>query len=322
MACLIILTIFFTLGLQSGKADSMTDKHNTDSSRYTLGLTGEPVPQQDGDSPFPWPADRIQEYTAYRIDTPISADGFLDEPVWDAVPRSPRFADMISGARAIHDTRAAVLWDRQNLYVGFWVEEPDVQATLTERDDPIYQNNDVEVFIAGRDAYYEFEINALGTIYEVLFIWDAEYEKVDYAREPVLRKEHAQAIGFNGVGFKNHPRGKRTGFWGFDFPGLQWAVQVDGTLNDGADRDRGWTVELAFPWAGLKWLAAADGRALPPADGDVWRMDFSRFNIYQEAPPAKDSGGFFWSPHGARDSHIPECFPIIHFTEELLPLER
>jgi len=51
-------------------------------------------------------------------------------------------------------------------------------------------------------------------------------------------------------------------------------------------------------------------------------MDFSRFNIYREAPPAKDSGAAFWSPHGVRDSHIPECFPIIHFTEELLPLDR
>ena len=58
---------------------------------------------------------------------------------------------------------------------------------------------------------------------------------------------------------------------------------------------------------------------LPPQDGDVWRMDFSRFNRYRQAPPYKDSGGQFWSPHGVRDSHVPELFPIIRFTEELLP---
>jgi hypothetical protein len=29
-------------------------------------------------------------------------------------------------------------------------------------------------------------------------------------------------------------------------------------------------------WAGLEQLAA--GRSLPPKAGDVWRMDFSRFN--------------------------------------------
>lgn len=32
----------------------------------------------------------------------------------------------------MHDTRAAVLWDDEHLYVGYWVEEPYVEATLTE----------------------------------------------------------------------------------------------------------------------------------------------------------------------------------------------
>ena len=93
----------------------------------------------------------------------------------------------------MYDTRAVVLWDEENLYVGFWLEEPNVQATLTERDDPIYYNNDAEVFIAGRDAYYEFEINALGTIYEVFFVWNEAYEDGGYAEVPELRTDHPQA---------------------------------------------------------------------------------------------------------------------------------
>jgi hypothetical protein len=90
---------------------------------------------------------------------------------------------------------------------------------------------------------------------------------------------------------------------------------VDGTVNDNRDRDRGWTVEIAIPWVGLAQLARPDGRSLPPKDGDVWRMDFSRFNQYKEAPPAQDPGGWAWSPHGAWDSHIPEVFPCIAFSE-------
>jgi hypothetical protein len=86
---------------------------------------------------------------------------------------------------------------------------------------------------------------------------------------------------------------------------------VDGTVNDNRDRDRGWTVEIAVPWSGLAHLARPDGRALPPRDGDVWRMDFSRFNQYKEAPPAQDPGGWGWSPHGVWDSHVPEVFPYI-----------
>ena len=79
------------------------------------------------------------------------------------------------------------------------------------------------------------------------------------------------------------------------------------------DTDRGWTVELAFPWTGFRWLAT-DGRALPPRDGDVWRMDFSRFNTYKAPAPAQDSGGWVWTRHGVWDSHIPECFVHVQFT--------
>ncbi len=64
----------------------------------------------------------------------------------------------------------------------------------------------------------------------------------------------------------------------------------------------------------MAWLARSDHRSLPPTEEDVWRIDFSRFNQYKEAPPAKDSGGWAWSRHGIWDSHIPECFPRIRFT--------
>ena len=223
---------------------------------------------------------------------------------------------MISGRSGIHDTRAAVLWDDDNLYVGYWIEEPFVEATLTERDALIYENNDVELFIAGQDTYYEFEINALGTIYEVFFIWDDAYERSGYNAIPEFDRRAKGVQPFNGVGFQPHPRGKRTGYWNWDFPGLKSAVRIDGTLNNPTDRDRGWTVELAMPWAGMQWLAMADQRALPPRDKDVWRMDFSRFNQYKEAPPAQDSGGWAWSPHGIWDSHIPELFTHIHFSTQ------
>ena len=264
--------------------------------------------------PFPWPEDRIARYTARRASSPIVVDGRLDEAAWRAAERSPRFADLIGGNPGVHDTRAAVLWDDTYLYVGYWVEEPFVEATLTERDAPIYKDNDVELFIAGRDAYYEFEINAFGTIYEVLFIWEREFEGSGYARRPEFDRTRPGVRPFNGVGFTKHPRGPRIGYWNWDMPGLETAVHVDGTINDNKDRDRGWTVEMRIPWRSLEPLAMPDGRALPPRDGDEWRMDFSRFNQYKEAPPAKDPGGWAWSPHGVWDSHMPELFTHVRFS--------
>ena len=277
----------------------------------TLGAYGHAA---DGghSAKFPCPEKEIAHYTSYKISEPIQIDGKLDEAVWSAAPFSPRFVDILTGKPAIHETRAAVVWDDQNLYVAFRIEEPLVHAKYTNRNDPIYYDNDVEVFIAGRGAYYEFEINAFNTTYEAFFIWNDAYEKGGFNAAPEFSRSKLKP--FNGVGFKNHPRGGRLGQFDWNFPGKQTAVAIDGTVNDDKDRDRGWTVELACPWKGLHWLAKADNRALPPADGDVWRMDFSRFNTYKEAPPAKDSGGWVWTRHGVWDSHIPECFAYIRFT--------
>ena len=61
------------------------------------------------------------------------------------------------------------------------MEEPFVHARFTNHNDFIYQDNDVELFIAGPDAYYEFEINAFNTCYEVFFAWDDTFAKAGLA---------------------------------------------------------------------------------------------------------------------------------------------
>ena len=284
----------------------------------TINPAGPANPQADTISHPPCSEFEIPHYTAYRIKTRPEIDGQLDEPFWRDAPKSLPFRDLISGTETIHDTRVAVLWDDECLYVAYWVEEPNVEATLTERDAKIYQDNDVELFIAGRDTYYEFEINAFGTIYEVFFIWEESYKKGGYDTIAGLSPDEPGRIPFHGVGYKPHPRGPRIGYWNWDFPGLQSAVFVDGTINENQDRDRGWTVELALPWSGMSVLAMADNRSLPPQVQDIWRMDFSRFNQYREAPPTKDSKGWAWSPHGVMDSHVPDCYTYIHFSTEVV----
>lgn len=265
---------------------------------------------------FPWIADsKITRIDAHWIQDKIEIDGKLDEKAWHAVEASPKFVDLISGEQTAYATTVKLLWDERFLYVGYEIEEPNVKGKFTERDSPIYQDNDVEIFIAGENAYYEFEINSLGTIYEGLFVWQSDYEKSGLSRLPELdrRKPELRFQEFNGVGFTKHPRGKRWAFLGWDYPGVKTSVSVQGTLNDDSDKDRGWTVELAFPWEGLKLLNYEKPRSLPPKPDDVWRMDFSRFNQYKVNPPRTDSGGWALSYHGIWDSHIPEYFPYVTF---------
>ena len=254
-------------------------------------------------------------YTCYRAAGPIAVDGRLDEASWKLAPKSAPFVDIVTGEPAWFDTRVALLWDDENLYFGFWVEETDVWGTMTKRDSKIWEENDVEVFIGGgNDAYYEFEVNALNTVYEVFWIWkDILQPGSPYYGRPEFDPDTQRTMVLDGVGGHVHPRGERWGFLDWDFPGLRTAVHVDGAVNSRTKTDRGWTVELAFPWRGMADLA--DGRSLPPKDGDVWRIDCSRFEkIGRNGEVLDPCVGWTWNRHGHYDSHIPEVFPYVTFS--------
>src|ERR1039458_8172430 len=195
----------------------------------------------------------LAHYTCYRAAEPIRIDGKLDEPSWRMASKSEPFVDIVTGEPAWFDTRVALLWDDECLYFGFTAEEPEVRGYLTERDSRIYEDNDVEVFIAGENAYYEFEINALNTIYEVFWIWkDALAPGSPYYGRPEFDPATQRTMVLDGVGGHVHPRGERWGFLDWDFPGLRHAVHVE---------PPGWTVELAVPWGGVCGRGGGGGGA-------------------------------------------------------------
>ncbi|HEY0867606.1 MAG TPA: carbohydrate-binding family 9-like protein [Fimbriimonas sp.] len=255
-------------------------------------------------------------YTAFRTPTAPSLSGRLDDDVWQKAPRTGFFVDMATGDRAILDTQAAVLWDDQNLYIGFWIEEPFPSARLTERDSLIFQENDVEVFIDGGDSYYEFEMNARNTVYEVFFIW-----KDAIGRFPRFDVANRDAVTFGGNFDRDerffwrgtHPRGLRWAVLDYDLEGLRSAVHVDGVLNDRTRKSKGWTAEIAFPWASLKDLA--NGRSLPPQDGDEWRLFLGRFQKIQIGE-TEVQAAWCADPHGVYDTHMPERFTSVRFSTQ------
>lgn len=263
----------------------------------------------------------ITHYNAFRITEPITIDGNLRKQVWENAKKSPSFVDMVTGEPAFLDTKIASLWDENYLYVAFWVKEPNVQAKLTERDSLIYTESDIEIFIAGEDCYYEFQINALGTCYEVFYIWQDAYKKgnrFDIPEFDLLNQKVDILGGFQDVlRYNKHPRGRRWAFMDWDFPGLKTAVEVQGTINDSSDVDEGWTVELAFPWKGMFSLFGIEVH--PLKNLDLLRINFSRFQKlnYNDFYPQHHPG---WSlnPHGVYDSHIPHCFSYVYLSREKL----
>lgn len=267
----------------------------------------------------------IAQYIARRVSEPVTIDGKLNKPVWANATWTPRFVDMANGNPGYYDTRAAILWDDEALYIAFRVEEPFVEAQHTQRDSIIFQENDVEVFIDGGDCYYELELNAIGTLYEVFFIWRDAFKRGGRFDLPEFDLFHEGTFSFGGDYDRTpasfwrgtHPRGVRWAFTGWDFPGLQVATQIQGTLNDDSDVDEGWTVEIALPWHGMNHLA--NGRSLPPKNGDVWRIFLGRFqklmNAGQEIAPHP---AWVLSPHGVYDTHQPACFPQVTFSDEIV----
>ena len=263
------------------------------------------------------------DYVCHRTRSLLTIDGNLTEPAWLKARKSPRFVDMVTGDPAFFDTHAAALWDDDNLYISFWVEEPFVEAHLRQRDSLIFMENDVEVFIDGGDCYYEFEINALNTVYEVFFIWQDAYQRGGRFDVPEFDLIANRALAFGGNYDRSgwsfwkgtHPRGIRWAFTNWDFPGLKSAVQVDGTINNRNVVDKGWTVELAFPWKGMKWLAK--DRSLPPQDGDIWNIFFGRFEKLEVAGTLpQPQPAWCWSAHGTLDTHMPEKFTKIQFSSQ------
>jgi hypothetical protein len=154
--------------------------------------------------------------------------------------KSPPFVDIVTGQPACQET--------------------DVWGTMTNRDFPrIWEENDVEVFIGGpdrgrvggRDAYYEFEVNALNTVYEAFWIWkDVPWPGSPYYGRPEFDPATRRTMVLDGVGGHVHARGERWGFLDWDFPGLRTAVHVDGAVNARTNTDRGWTVDWHFHGAG------------------------------------------------------------------------
>ena len=230
-------------------------------------------------------------YVCYRAPGPIKIDGKLDDPAWAAAPWTDAFVDIEGDAKPKPrwKTRVKMLWDDDNLYIAAELEEPHLWATLTEHDAVIFHDNDFEVFLdpdGDNQNYCELELNALNTTWDLL-----------------LTKPYRDG-------------GRAINAW--EIAGLKTAVHLDGTLNDPRDKDRGWTLEIAWPLKGLKELPSVP---IPPRDGDQWRINFSRVEWDLEVIDGKyrkvkgrPEHNWVWSPQGVIDMHRPERWGYLQFS--------
>lgn len=201
-----------------------------------------------------------------RAASRITVDGRLDDMAWAAAaPVELQFPwEDQKGAK--QKTTVRLLWDAAYLYVAYQCEDADVVAHFDHRDDPTYRDDAVEFFVNPKPSqtfYYGMEMNARGTLYDYF-----------YAFPQLLLKR-------------------------VNFSGVLLATHVDGTLNQTGDKDRGWSLEVAIPWANFEEL----GTTAAPKPGSVWTANLNRWDGTEPARRLSvwsDSGTVRPSPHNPK----------------------
>jgi len=149
----------------------------------------------------------------------IEPDGRLDDPLWKKA-RILRLVDNQTAGRPGQWTKVRAIRNDTFLYIGFNCEDREVVATLTRRDDNLWKEDAVEIFLDpvgdGRD-YLEIEVNPLGTLYDA---WVHFSPNIDFDKSKT-----------------------------FDMKDIRVAAKI--ARNPGTRADRNWACEIALPLAEL-----------------------------------------------------------------------
>jgi Carbohydrate family 9 binding domain-like len=185
-------------------------------------------------------------------------------------------AQSIRWGPAAYETTFRAVWDGDGLYLRFDATDPDPWHTMTGRDDHLWEEEVVEIFIdpnhSGRD-YYELEISPANVVCDLRMV---------------------------------SPPPKYEGDFLWNLEGLETRVHH---RKDAAGKTTGWTAAAFLPWSGFKLLPSTRSVALPPKPGDAWR--FNVFRIKRPGgPKAPDKGAVqvAWSKPPGETFHAPEVF--------------
>jgi hypothetical protein len=186
-----------------------------------------------------------------RATGPIKLDGSLGERAWEAAQPLKDFSPFWLRRKAKTATTARLLWDDRYLYFGAEMEDADLFALEKARNGMTWEDDVFELFFKPKAdglAYYEFQVNALGTQLE-LFL------------------PSRGAGGYRRFG----PLTKL---------GMESVVKLNGTLNRHDDRDTGWTVEGRIPWKAFRPTGG------PPDAGEKWKFALCRYDysVAHDAP--------------------------------------
>ena len=221
----------------------------------------------------------------------IVVNGVCDEFAWQIAPEVGEFSRFTSvnydgGDLTVPDrTTVKMLWDEDNLYILIAVEDRDIWSTMTEGDkDCLCKEETVEIFIdpdGNSVNYAEIHLNCLNTLNDICIPQKLGTATVDWDEAYAWTQE-----------------------------GMQYGVMNYGTVNNKTDVDNGSVFEFAMPWKGFGKVAGSMN--VPPAPGDVWRININRY----ERPTREGEDLSGWAPLERKSFHVPERFGYMRFVDD------
>lgn len=120
-------------------------------------------------------------YKLSCIKTSKNHNGYFLAIDWAKVPTSPSFIHTDGDGGEAISTSVQAAWDREFLYVRFQCEDYDILASMQDRDDPLYEEEVVEVFLAPKksDEYYEFNLSPKNVVFDSFIKHDGERHQGD-----------------------------------------------------------------------------------------------------------------------------------------------
>lgn len=216
----------------------------------------------------------LPEARALPAGGPIVVDGALDEPGWARAQVLGPFVNYHGRGTPSNGTTARILYDDKNLYLGFDCADGDAWTSYTTRDDPIYNQEAVEIFIdvdGDLHTYVELQQSPANVHFDAAFAGRRQNMDTAYNAE------------------------------------YETALVVDGTLNDPSDRDRGWVSEWRIPFDQIRGLNA------PPKPGDAWRINLFRLDRVRQGGRVVDNQASAWSSPLSGDFHNIQRFGWLRF---------
>ena len=220
-------------------------------------------------------------FTCQRASSPVVIDGRADEAAWQRVDPITDFRLWRTYEPPTETTSVKLCYDDTCLYALFECADPDVFALYDQRDARLWESDVVELFFQPNPAdptYYEFEFAPNNTVFD------------------------ARMLNTGSGGFRR---------WAAWNCGVRTAAAVRGTINDPADRDVGYTIEVAIPLE-----AFGDGAAVKPLEGRTWKFAAVRVDL-SVTLESEERSSTANVPDG--DIHQKDGYSTLTFVEMRMP---